>query len=80
MATDSQPILSQGIVTLDQNLDFTYLSLSTDKEIYDFNKIFWEEHREDFTNPYIQDYSHCRIIHWQELNYEKAREQITKEN
>lgn len=80
MAVGSEPVLSQGVVTIEQNLDFTYMAFTTDKEIYDFNRTFWEEHQGDFTNPYIQDKSHCRIIHWKELDYEKAREQITKAN
>lgn len=76
----SDPVLVQGVITTELNLDRDFLSLATDKEIYDFNSDFWERHREDFISPYIEKYSRCRILQWQELNYEKAREQITKAN
>lgn len=80
MARDSDPVLVQGVITTEFNLDLEYMSLMSDKEIHDFNSKFWLIHQEEFSNPYIQENSRCRILQWQELNYEKAREQITKAN
>lgn len=77
---DPNPVLLQGVITTDINLDLEFLPLHTDKDIHDFNWRFWEKHERDFDSPYMKENSMCRILQWQELNYEKAREQITKAN